>query len=108
MRIEQPPPASIGEDETSRSQLTKSDGDCTGEKQFGTSNGEDTSITQSVLAADGEGTSTSQPPPAAADVSMSINYDDTSRSPQAEDDDRASTTGAPCRSKARNAVISYS
>jgi hypothetical protein len=108
MRIEQPPPASIGEDETSRSQLTKSDGDCTGEKQSGTSNGEDTSITQSVLAADGEGTSTSQPPPAAADDSMSINYDDTSRRPQAEDDDRASTTGAPCRSKARNAVVSYS
>ncbi|XP_071684938.1 uncharacterized protein [Lolium perenne] len=108
MRIEQPPPASTGEDETSRSQLTKSDGDCTGEKQSGTSNGEDTSITQSVLAADGEGTSTSQPPPAAADDSMSINYDDTSRRPQAEDDDWASTTGAPCRSKARNAVVSYS
>ncbi|KAM0887039.1 hypothetical protein ACQ4PT_029325 [Festuca glaucescens] len=105
MRIQPPLPASTGGDETSRSQLAASDGDCTREKLSGTSKGEDTSISQSVLAADGEGTSTSQPPPAGDDVT-SINYDDTSRRPQ--DDDRASTTRAPCRSKARNAVVSYS
>ncbi|XP_071674536.1 uncharacterized protein [Lolium perenne] len=61
----------------------------------------------SLMRTDGEGTIRSQPPPA-GDDGMSINYDDTSRRPQAEDDDRASTTGAPCRSKARNAVVSYS
>ncbi|KAM0887041.1 hypothetical protein ACQ4PT_029327 [Festuca glaucescens] len=105
MRIQPPLPASKGGDETSRSQLAASDGDCTREKLSGTSKGEDTSISQSVLAADGEGTSTSQPPPAGDDVT-SINYDDTSRRPQ--DDDRASTTRAPRRSKARNAVVSYS
>lgn len=103
MRIQPPAPAPTGGDETSRGQLTKLDGDCRGEKQPGTSNGEGTSLTQSVPA---EGTS--QSPPAAGDDGMSINDDDTSRRQEADDADRASTTRAPCRSQASNAVVSCS
>lgn len=54
-----------------------------------------------LMRTDGEGTSRSQPPPA-GDDGMSINYDDTSRIPQANDD-----YPRKCRSKACNAVVSY-